>query len=196
VSAFRSPHSPVGSLREPTGAKSSTGENSGSDRSSVNPQVRGGNAGSFRQGVSCHGEQEGRGCAVSRDRRAGGARQRLPRRPCGGGGLHRSPGPVPELPETGEAHTQHVPTNPERKALRFSPGHSPAAGPPVLLRPEELFPQDVRRAGARPVRAAPPLQHRIDRLAGLSRSNSADVQPRGYAAACGWSQAGPGCSGC
>lgn len=77
---------------------------SGSGRSSVNLQVSEGNEGSFRQSVSCHGEQDGRGCAVSRDRCTSGARQRLLRHPGGGGGVHRSPGPVPGLPGTGEAH--------------------------------------------------------------------------------------------
>ncbi|GAA2768753.1 hypothetical protein GCM10010103_77960 [Streptomyces paradoxus] len=75
----------------------------GSGRSSVIPQVSEGNEGSFRQSVSWHGKQDGRGCAVSRDRCSSGARQRLHRRAGGGGGVHRSPGPVPGLPETSEA---------------------------------------------------------------------------------------------
>lgn len=84
----------------------------GSVRSSVNPQVSEVSEGSFRQSMSRHGEQDGRGCAVSRDRCASGARQRLLRRPGGGGGVHRSPWPMPGLPETGEAHAQLVSRRP------------------------------------------------------------------------------------
>lgn len=89
----------------------------GSVRSSVIPQVSGGNVGSFQQGVSFRGEQDGRGCAVSRGRCASGARQRLLRCPAGGGGAHCSFGPVPGLLEVGRTRSQHLPTEPGERPL-------------------------------------------------------------------------------
>lgn len=47
-----------------------------------------------------------------------------------------------------------------------------AAGAPVLLRPKELFPHNVCRAGARSVRAVPPFQHRAVGLATVDRGRS------------------------
>ncbi|MFK0022853.1 transposase [Streptomyces sp. NPDC090798] len=58
----------------------------GPGRSPVHPQVRSGSESSPRQCVSCRGEQDGRACAVARDRCASGAGQRLLRRRGGAGG--------------------------------------------------------------------------------------------------------------
>ncbi len=121
----------------------------GSDRSFVNPQVRGRNEGSFQHGVPWRGEQDDRGCAVCWDRCASGARQRCLRRPGAGGGVHGSSGPVPGLPEAGGTRAQYVPTLPGREAVGSASSHSPAPGATVLLRPAKLFTPDVRRASRR-----------------------------------------------
>src|SRR3954453_18255258 len=57
-------------------------------------------------------------------------------------------------------------------AVGLAPGHRPAAGTPVLLRPQELFLLDVRRAGTGAVCALPPLQHRAGGLAAVDRDRA------------------------
>ncbi|MDP9607816.1 hypothetical protein JOF35_000093 [Streptomyces demainii] len=162
-----------------------------------NPQVRGGNGGSFQQGVSCHGEQDGRGCAVSRDRCASGARQRLFRRPGGGGDIHRSPGPVPGgLPEAGEACAQLVPTHLHERPL----GSRRVV---VRLRVRRYFCD--RRSCSRGtfVEQVGGLTERHRRssvgLTGWLRSIAVELGGRPAArlcTGCGWPRAEPACCGC
>ncbi|MFJ6529993.1 hypothetical protein E4U91_28305 [Streptomyces lasalocidi] len=79
---------------------------------------------------------------------------------------------APELPRAGPPCAQHVSTHLGRTTVGLAPGHHPAAGAPVLLRPQELFLHDLRRAGTGTVRALPPFQHRAGGLAAVDRDRA------------------------